>query len=121
MSVSQNQYYAALVSIVFVAGATSSMMLGISLAAFLVIFYALFIPVGIIIKQHGIVIRRWLRKTTVKKNEIKLLLSGNEGKRVLQVRFENGKRFRQIQLNVVNENELAQQLTMFGYNLEVDA
>lgn len=87
LDVAQNQYYAGIVSIIFAVGATSSMVIGLSLGVLLILFYALFIPVGITLTNQGILIRKWLRKKVVEKSVVKQFISGENDKKVLQVTF----------------------------------
>ena len=115
--VAQNQYYAAIISIVFVAGATSSLVLGLSLGAMLILFYAMFIPMGITLSTKGVIIRRWLRKTPFEKKAVKLFISGEKQKKVLQLTFPNTKRYRQIQVIIDNESQLIEWLDNHGYEI----
>jgi len=115
--VAQNHYYAAIISIVFVAGATSSWVLGLSLGAMLILFYAMFIPMGITISTKGVTIRRWLRKSPFEKNAVRLFISGEKQKKVLQLTFPNAKRCRQIQVIIDNESQLIESLDKHGYEI----
>ena len=120
-NVAQNQYYAGIVSIIFLVGATSSMVLGLSLGVLLILFYALFIPVGITLTNQGILIRKWLRKKVVEKSGVKLFIFGENDKKVLQVTFPNTGRFRQIVVKVENESQFAKWLENHGYEIGISA
>lgn len=121
LDVAQNQYYAGIVSIIFAVGATSSMVIGLSLGVLLILFYALFIPVGITLTNQGILIRKWLRKKVVEKSVVKLFISGENDKKVLQVTFPNTGRFRQIVVKVENESQLSKWLENHGYEIGISA
>jgi hypothetical protein len=108
-----NPYYAAIISIVFVAFSISSLLVGCTVAAVLILYYALTTVQGITLRKDNLAIKYFLRNRSISKSEITLQWKAKQVS-VLQLQYPGLIKTRKVNLEVTypsdfelwcNENE----------------